>query len=363
MPARKLKIKPEPDFSRLEKVLLRQGPLDRVPFFELLSNLELQVLQHIGRFRHTRHSAPGSDDEEFRLIQQQIDYMYHLGYDYISLYPKTFDFPRNAAPKAVTAFGEREYHTADFHTISCRRDFDNYPWPDPSELDYSNFEQAVKVLPEGMKIIASFSGVLENVMWLLGYEGTSYLLYEDEQLIEDMFAAVGSRIVAYYDNVGSLDMVGALLLGDDMGFKTQTLLSPEVYRKYLFQWHRKIVQTAHRNGKPVILHACGNLDEVMEDIIACGWDARHSFEDVIEPVWEAKEKYGHRIAILGGFDMDKICRMRQEEVRAHTRFLIEKCAPGGGWALGTGNSVADYVPVENFLAMLEEGYQSGFYQG
>lgn len=340
---------------------MRQGPPDRVPFFELFSNIELQVLQHIGRFRQTRHSAPGSDDEEFRLIQQQVDYMYYLGYDYISLYPKNFDFPRSAPPKAVTAFGEREYHTADFHTISCRRDFDNYSWPDPSELDYSNFEQAVKVLPEGMKIIASFSGVLENVMWLLGYEGTSYLLYEDEQLIEDMFAAVGSRIVAYYDNVGSLEAVGALLLGDDMGFKTQTLLSPEVYRKYLFPWHRKIVQTAHRKGKPVILHACGNLDEVMEDIVACGWDARHSFEDVIEPVWEAKEKYGHRIAILGGFDMDKICRMSQQEIRAHTRFLIEKCAPGGGWALGTGNSVADYVPVENFLAMLEEGYRSGFY--
>jgi uroporphyrinogen decarboxylase len=357
MAARKLKIKPEPDFNRLEKVFLRQGEPDRVPFFELLSNLETQVLHALGRFDHTRRSAPGSADEENRLIRQQIDYMYLLGYDYITLYPKNFDFPRKEAPKAVTSYGEREYHTADFHTISCRRDFDTYPWPDPSALDYSNFEQAAKILPEGMKIIASFSGVLENVMWLLGYEGTSYLLYEDQQLIEDMFSAVGSRIVAYYDNVGSLDSVGALLLGDDMGFKTQTLLSPEVFRKYLFPWHRKIVQTAHRKGKPVILHACGNLGEVMEDIIACGWDARHSFEDVIEPVWEAKQKYGHRIAILGGFDMDKICRMSRREVRAHTRFLIEKCAPGGGWALGTGNSVADYVPVVKINYIIKTVYQ------
>jgi uroporphyrinogen decarboxylase len=59
--------------------------------------------------------------------------------------------------------------------------------------------------------------------------------------------------------------------------------------------------------------------------------------------------------------VDKICRMTVPEIRAHTRFLIEKCAPGGGWALGTGNSVANYVPVENFLAMLEEGYAAGFY--
>jgi len=75
------------------------------------------------------------------------------------------------------------------------------------------------------------------------------------------------------------------------------------------------------------------------------------------PVWEAKRKWGDRIALLGGFDMDKLCRSTPEEVRAHTRLLIERCAVGGGWALGTGNSVADYVPAENFLAMLEVGYQ------
>ena len=81
--------------------------------------------------------------------------------------------------------------------------------------------------------------------------------------------------------MASIDVVGALTLGDDMGFKTQTLLSPAVYREYLFPWYRKLVETVHSHGKPIILHACGNLSEVMEDIIGCGWDARHSFEDVI----------------------------------------------------------------------------------
>ena len=42
-----------------------------------------------------------------------------------------------------------------------------------------------------------------------------------------------------------------------------------------------------------------------------------------------------------------------------TRLLVERCAPGGGWALGSGNSVANYVPVDNFLAMLEEGFRAG----
>jgi uroporphyrinogen decarboxylase len=176
-----------------------------------------------------------------------------------------------------------------------------------------------------------------------------------------MFEAVGSRIVSCFDAVASFDIVGAIVLGDDLGFKTQTLLSPASYREYLFPWHKKIVDAVHRHGKLAILHACGNVTEIMDDIIACGWDARHSFEDVIEPVWEAKERYGDRISVLGGFDMDKLCTMSEDEVRAHTRFLIDCCAPGGGWALGTGNSVANYIPLENYLAMLDEGLRYGVY--
>jgi len=65
--------------------------------------------------------------------------------------------------------------------------------------------------------------------------------------------------------------------------------------------------------------------------------------------------------LLGGFDVDKISRMTEQQVREHTRFLISKCAPGGGWALGTGNSVANYVPVNNFLTMMEQGFLDGRY--
>ena len=52
--------------------------------------------------------------------------------------------------------------------------------------------------------------------------------------------------------------------------------------------------------------------------------------------------------------MNRIARATVEEVRAHTRELVQRCAAGGGWALGTGNSVANYIPTENFMAMLDE---------
>jgi uroporphyrinogen decarboxylase len=73
------------------------------------------------------------------------------------------------------------------------------------------------------------------------------------------------------------------------------------------------------------------------------------------PVAEVKKKYGNRIAVMGGVDMDFIARSSPEKIRQYTRAVLDECGPGGGYALGCGNTVANYVPAENFLAMLGEG--------
>ncbi len=79
------------------------------------------------------------------------------------------------------------------------------------------------------------------------------------------------------------------------------------------------------------------------------------------PVTEAKKKYGSRIAILGGVDIHFLATKCEEEVRAYVDHKIDCCAPGGGYALGTGNTVAKYIPLNNYLAMLDEGRRRGEY--
>ena len=142
------------------------------------------------------------------------------------------------------------------------------------------------------------------------------------------------------------------------------MLSPALMRKYVFPWQKRLVACVHDYGMPFILHSCGNLDVIMDDLIDfVKIDARHSFEDKIMPVTQFKQKYGKRVAVLGGFDMDKICRLTPEQVYDYAKQLIMECAPGGGWALGTGNSVASYVPVENFRAMMKAGLEFGCGKG
>ncbi|MFP3896371.1 MAG: hypothetical protein ACLFV5_06000 [Anaerolineales bacterium] len=70
---------------------------------------------------------------------------------------------------------------------------------------------------------------------------------------------------------------------------------------------------------------------------------------------EAYEKYGDRIAIFCGIDVDFLCRAGAEAIRRRVRRTPDACLPGGGYCLGTGNSVANYIPLENYLSMVDEG--------
>jgi uroporphyrinogen decarboxylase len=93
---------------------------------------------------------------------------------------------------------------------------------------------------------------------------------------------------------------------------------------------------------------------VIEDIIEIGVDGLHSFEKVIIEPQKFKDRYGRRIGMMGGVDMDNLCRMSEPDLRAYIRELLSVCMPNR-FALGSGNSVSNYVPVDNYLAMLDEG--------
>lgn len=138
--------------------------------------------------------------------------------------------------------------------------------------------------------------------------------------------------------------------------------SPTRKLSIVFPWQKKLVDLIHSYDLPMILHSCGNLETIMDDLIDdVGIDAKQSFEDKIMPVAEVKKKYGHRVAILGGIDVHALCTLSEEDLRQYVANTLDACAPGGGYALGTGNTVANYIPLSNYLAMLDEGRRRGVY--
>jgi uroporphyrinogen decarboxylase len=72
-----------------------------------------------------------------------------------------------------------------------------------------------------------------------------------------------------------------------------------------------------------------------------------------------KRKYGKRLSLLGGIDVDFLCRSDEKAIRERVRRTLDVCQPGGGYCLGTGNSVTNYIPLDSYLAMVDEGRMYG----
>lgn len=329
----------EADFSQFLKVLNGEEP-DRPTLFEFFLNPRLlQKLSGVALL-------PGMswlDVQKVRLAAFQ-----RAGYDYLTVKPPGFVF----------TVGEQAHEASisqnDGAMIFDRKSMEAYPWQDPEDTRYDLVEEFAQFVPDTMKLVVwGPGGVLENAISLVGYEQLCLLIMDDPDFATELFANIGSRLERYYQLAAPIEKVGACISNDDWGFKTQTLFSPRAMRKYVFPWHKKIVSQIHAAGRPAILHSCGNFSKIIDDIVDdMGFDARHSYEDNIWPVEEAYEALHGRIAVLGGIDVDFVCRSSPEAVYSRSAAMLAQVKGRGGYALGTGNSVPDYVPDEGYFAMI-----------
>jgi uroporphyrinogen decarboxylase len=347
-----------PNWEGLLRCIQGRGTPDRVYFIELLWDEEVQTAI-CERFHLLGGLDPG---DPYFAHKRLVVLQRFLGYDYVRCSLEGVDMPLKRLEIDDTAQlprqGGRSY--VDEHTgpITSWDEFESYPWPDLGSASTRSLEWFEVNLPEDMCIVGSggFGHFAEYLTWLMGYETLCYSLYDQRELV----AAISERLVelyrAFIQRLLEFDRVKLVWGSDDMGFRSGTLISPDDLREFVLPGHKLMADMSHAAGRPYLLHSCGNLHAIMEDLIEdIGIDAKHSFEDTIESVVWAKGQYGDRIAVLGGIDVDFLCRANEEQVRQRVRDTLEKCISGGGYCLGTGNSVTNYIPLENYLVMLDEG--------
>ncbi len=356
---------PNPDIKRFIKIIKGEIKPERPPLVELF--LDYEIVREISKTYLGRQWIEPTEDRKTieQYLKNWIEVYWKMGYDYVRM-SGCLDFPmvisRTGNDTAQLSRGKRNWAEESKGPISTWEDFNKYPWPQPDKIDLWQYEFVAKNLPEGMGLfVCPTSGFLEIPMDnLLGYENLCFLLFDNPSLVEAVFQKVGEIIYRFYENLIGLPNLFGFFQGDDMGYKTDTMISPEDIKKLVLPWHKKLCSLAHTNGLVYLLHACGQIDKIMDELINdVKIDGKHSFEDEGNSVTKAKEKYGDKIAILGGIDVDKLARLSEESLRKHVRGIIEKCLPGGRFALGSGNTVTNYVSVKNYFAMVEEGLNFG----
>jgi len=245
--------------------------------------------------------------------------------------------------------------------IQTRADFECYPWHELESRYWRLAEQKFvalrKNLPPGMAALGGVgNGVFEISEDLVGFEYLAYMQADDPLLLTWLYAKIGDLMVTIWRRFLTQfgDVFAICRMGDDLGYKTRTLTSPNNIRQFVIPQYQRVISLIRQSGHPFLWHSCGNIFAVMDEVIALGIGAKHSNEDVIAPFETWIERYGDRIGLLGGIDVDILCRSEPADI---VNLVYERGrkyrALAKGYALGSGNSIPEYVPVEGYLAMLD----------
>jgi uroporphyrinogen decarboxylase len=217
-----------------------------------------------------------------------------------------------------------------------------------------SFRALLEALPPGMKAHGGVgNGVFETVQDFVPLTDIAYMQIDDPeawallvQKVGDLMDAIWQRFLPEFG-----DAFAFFRFGDDLGFQSSVLIQPSEIIGKIIPQYKRVIQRVKSTGKPFLLHSCGAIAPVMDELIAAGIDAKHSNEDNIAPFEYWTEEFGAQIGNFGGVDMNVLCTFDEKEIAEYVTDLKRRVTKTHGVAWGSGNQITDYTPPENFLAM------------
>jgi len=352
-----------PDFNRLRTALFCGQP-DRVP------TAELKCEDFIKEAFLGEKMPPASSDPR-GYIEKDIDFHWRAGYDFMRVAP-TVDYgdhwraTEHSYAAGTAEVSKRKWALTASGLVNTDDDFDRFPWPDAAGATYAWLDIADELLPREMQLATSLKGggIFERAWMLMGFEQFSFALIERPDFAARMVDATGEVYLKFLRNAMQHPRVQMVWLGDDMAYSTGLMVNPDFMRKRVFPWYARIAELCRSFDPPkaFVFHSDGYLWEVIDDLIDLGINALHPIEPKAMDIIDVKRHCRGRICIIGNIDLGyTLTRGTPEEVREEVRQRIATCGPGGGYVVSSSNSVTEYVPIENYRAMLAAVEEFGTY--
>lgn len=352
-----MRLTVDTDFGRVRRAMLRQGDNDRAPLFELSVHNSLKS-QFLGRPVHT--------------WADEVEFWQAAGYDFVPVRAGVRSLVRGVHPAVAEWLRERKPDALQQHArgwasetvglIATRQEFAEFPWPAPESLSgyeahptlEAQMSAIAEHLPPTMKLISQLGYIFMGAWQIMGLENFSLQLTDDPEFVKAVVDKLGALQMAVLEILLQYDCVGAIWMPDDLCYNAGPLVSPKVYRRLVYPWYETIVRRCHQANIPIGFHSDGDLARVLADLVECGFDCIHPFEPPMNDIVAVKREWGHRISVAGNIDLKAtLCGGTPADVEAEVRAKAAILAHGGGWLIGSSNSIPDFVPFENYRTLLE----------
>lgn len=352
-----------------ERVLcaLGRGTPDRVPYCEL--GIDAPIVRQVLGGATEAHTAgwyfgsagtsgstlsresipPGEEAETPARLEKALSCA--LGRDNICYrFLPPIPVERRAGKDGIQFYGDGHVRT--------EADLDRIVLPDPA--DEALYEPARRFLAERGEFAAVAAGRLgiSPTYLAMGTENFCMALFERPRFVEavlERFTTWSAEVLERACRLG----FDFLWLADDVAFKSSTYFSPENYRRHILPHVRRV---AERITLPWVMHSDGNILPILDDALR---ELRPSAIHPVEPeamdIVEVKRRYGDRLCIIGNVSVHLLSTGTPGQVRDEVKRLLKEVAPGGGYILSSGNSLASYCRIENIRAMVEALREQGRY--
>jgi uroporphyrinogen decarboxylase len=241
--------------------------------------------------------------------------------------------------------------------------FDEKGWPDQMKVD-SYPSETVSVNKEyshTIHIIPSYGpSVFTHLQQMLGLDRLSYFSRKAPDVLRRIIESFTELQLKQIAQMKPLHPIAAFTF-DDLGQKDRALLSPEMFRKFFAPERKRVNDAIHELGAKSILHSCGNVTELLPELITAGFDGWQTLEPAsgIDHA-QVKLRFGDQLSFWGAVDNNMLCFGTPAEVKDKARHMLQIMSPGGGYVYGPAH---DYLntKVDNALALRDSLIQYGFY--
>lgn len=254
---------------------------------------------------------------------------------------------------------DKDIGNPDFHPLADGnlRDF---AFPDPHDARrYERLGPFCEEHADDFLVGAIGFSLFERAWTLRGMEQLMIDMVTDAAFVEALFERITDWNLAVIDHMCEFPF-DAIHTGDDWGQQHGLLMGPDLWRKFIKPCLKRMYAHSKSRGKYVSIHSCGDVYDVLGDLIDIGVDMFNPFQPEVRDVEAVKREFGKHITFHGGISVQKTLPFGSvDDVRAEVRRRIEVIGAGGGYVAAPSHDVPGDVPVENLLALIDELQNQG----
>ena len=240
----------------------------------------------------------------------------------------------------------------------------DHPLKEPSLAGYEfpefDYEKKLAHFPreiergKGYFLVAWVGDLWERGHFLRGLDNLLADLLLHPAFVHELLERLEKVILRNMDAMARFPLDG-FFLSDDYGLQKSLMMSPETWRKFIKPHLKHIFQRAHQLGRICFLHSCGNVSEIVPDLIEVGLDVLHPIQPEAMDIACLKREFGGDLTFYGGLGTQAfLLRQSPAGVREEVKRLAEVMGRGGGYILGPAISIQHDVPFPNLLALIEQ---------